>query len=313
MSIFTNEIIKYISLLLIFSMNLYAGTTGKIVGKVTDENGNALIGCNVIVKGTSLGAATNQNGEYFILNVPPGYYQVSASMIGYGGVTIKDLQVIVDLTAKANFRLNTESIEGEEVVVVAETPTVRLDQTSMAAVISADDIENLPVSEISDLIELQAGVVKDESGGFHVRGGRSGEVSFWVDGISTTDAYDNSSGLEIENSGVQEIQVISGTFNAEYGQAMSGIVNVVTKDGSENFEGSLNLYSGGFTLLIMTFIPFLLHLQIGNLLMIKTIMEYGITEKSYMMLMVMVYTMKVNLTGIKMETINGMVMTIWRI
>ena len=76
-----NEIIKYISLLLIFSMNLYAGTTGKIVGKVTDENGNALIGCNVIVKGTSLGAATNQNGEYFILNVPPGYYQVSASMI----------------------------------------------------------------------------------------------------------------------------------------------------------------------------------------------------------------------------------------
>ena len=77
-------------------------------------------------------------------------------MIGYGGVTIKDLQVIVDLTAKANFRLNTESIEGEEVVVVAETPTVRLDQTSMAAVISADDIENLPVSEISDLIELQA-------------------------------------------------------------------------------------------------------------------------------------------------------------
>ena len=119
MSIFTNEIIKYISLLLIFSMNLYAGTTGKIVGKVTDKNGDALIGCNVIVKGTSLGAATNQNGEYFILNVPPGYYKVSASMIGYGGVTIKDLQVIVDLTAKANFRLNTESIEGEEFVVFA--------------------------------------------------------------------------------------------------------------------------------------------------------------------------------------------------
>ena len=233
MSIFINKIIKYFSLLLIFSIYLHAGTSGKIVGKVTDESDNVLIGCNVIVKGTSLGAATNQNGEYFILNVPPGYYEVSASMIGYGSVTIKELQVIVDLTAKANFRLNTESIEGEEVVVIAETPTVRLDQTSMAAVIGADDIENLPVSEISDLIELQAGVVKDESGGFHVRGGRSGEVSFWVDGISTTDAYDNSSGLEIENSGVQEIQVISGTFNAEYGQAMSGIVNVVTKDGSE--------------------------------------------------------------------------------
>ena len=246
MSFFIDEKLKYLSLLLIFSISLNAGTSGKIVGKVTDENGNVLIGCNVFVRGTSLGAATNQNGEYFILNIPPGYYQVSASMIGYGSVTIKDLQVIVDLTAKANFTLTTEFIEGEEVVVIAETPTVRLDQTSMTAVIGADDIENLPVSELSDLIELQAGVVKDESGGFHVRGGRSGEVSFWVDGISTTDAYDNSSGLEIENSGVQEIQVISGTFNAEYGQAMSGIVNVVTKDGGEKFEGSLNLYSGGF-------------------------------------------------------------------
>ena len=121
-----------------------------------------------------------------------------------------------------------------------------MDQTSTSAIINAESIENLPVSEISDLIELQAGVVKNESGGFHIRGGRTGEVSFWVDGISTTDSYDNSSGLEIENSGIQEVQVISGTFNAEYGQAMSGIINVVTKDGSDKLEGNLNFYSGGF-------------------------------------------------------------------
>ena len=95
---------------------MYAGTTGKISGSVLDENNGPLIGCNIIVKGTSLGAATDLNGRYFILNVPPGVYEISSSMIGYGTVTIKGTQVIVDLTAKADFILRPETIEGEEIV-----------------------------------------------------------------------------------------------------------------------------------------------------------------------------------------------------
>ena len=118
-----------------FLQLLYAGTTGKISGIVVDENDEPLVGCNIIIKGTSYGAATNLAGEYFILNVPPGIYEISASMIGYGTVTIKGTQVIVDLTAKTDFSLNPETIEGEEIVVVAEKPTVRLDQTSMSAVV----------------------------------------------------------------------------------------------------------------------------------------------------------------------------------
>jgi len=116
----------------------------------------------------------------------------------------------------------------------------------MSAVVSSEDIENLPVTDVGDVIELQAGIVRDPNGGFHVRGGRSSEVSFWVDGVATTDSYDGSSGLEIENAGIQEVQVISGTFNAEYGQAMSGIVNVVTKDGGLNYQGNLDFFSGGY-------------------------------------------------------------------
>ena len=116
----------------------------------------------------------------------------------------------------------------------------------MSAVVSSEDIENLPVTDVGDIIELQAGIVRDPNGGFHVRGGRSSEVSFWVDGVATTDSYDGSSGLEVENAGIQEVQVISGTFNAEYGQAMSGIVNVVTKDGGQNYEGNLDFYGGGY-------------------------------------------------------------------
>ena len=231
--------------LLLFQL-LQAGTTGKISGKVVDEKNQPLIGCNIIVKGTSYGAATNLEGEYFILNIPPGTYQISALMIGYGAVTIEGTQVIVDLTAKADFLLKPETIEGEEIIVMAEKPTVRLDQTSMSAVVSSEDIENLPVTDVGDIIELQAGIVRDPNGGFHVRGGRSSEVSFWVDGVATTDSYDGSSGLEIENAGIQEVQVISGTFNAEYGQAMSGIVNVVTKDGGEKYKGNLDFYGGGY-------------------------------------------------------------------
>ena len=237
---------RFFILCLIFLQFIFAGTTGKISGKVVDENNQPLIGCNIVVKGTSLGAATNIKGEYFILNIPPGKYDLTASMIGYGTVTVEGTLVMVDLTAKTNFFLKPETIEGDVITVTAEKPTVRLDQTSMSAVVSSEDIENLPVTDVGDVIELQAGIVRDPNGGFHVRGGRSSEVSFWVDGVATTDSYDGSSGLEIENAGIQEVQVISGTFNAEYGQAMSGIVNVVTKDGGLNYQGNLDFFSGGY-------------------------------------------------------------------
>jgi len=243
---FSFQINRFFILCLIFLQFIFAGTTGKISGKVVDENNQPLIGCNIVVKGTSLGAATNIKGEYFILNIPPGKYDLTASMIGYGTVTVEGTLVMVDLTAKTNFFLKPETIEGDVITVTAEKPTVRLDQTSMSAVVSSEDIENLPVTDVGDVIELQAGIVRDPNGGFHVRGGRSSEVSFWVDGVATTDSYDGSSGLEIENAGIQEVQVISGTFNAEYGQAMSGIVNVVTKDGGLNYQGNLDFFSGGY-------------------------------------------------------------------
>lgn len=237
--------------LFIFILNLsglYAGTTGKITGVITDkETGEPLVGCNVLIENTMLGTSTDLEGSYFVLNVPPGMYNLKALMIGYTTVKTVGVQVIVDLTTTVHFELSTEIIEGQEVTVIAERPVVRLDQTSMTAVVGSDEIENLPVAEITDVVGLKAGIVKDAGGGMHIRGGRSGEVSFWVDGISTTDSYDGSSvGQEIQNSSIQEVQVISGTFNAEYGNAMSGIINVVTKDGGEKIEGGLEIYTGGY-------------------------------------------------------------------
>ncbi len=225
----------------------FSGTTGKINGVVTDrETGDPLPGANVIIEGTMLGAATDLKGFYIINNIPPGKYNLKASMIGFGQQTVTDVKVSIDLTTEINFQLGTEVLElGREVVVQAERPIVQKDLTSSQASVSSEEIEALPVQDVNQVLQLQAGVLRTDDG-IHIRGGRASEVAYYVDGISVTDAYNNRLAVEVENASVQELQVISGTFNAEYGQAMSGIVNIVTKDGGNNYHGNLTLYSGDY-------------------------------------------------------------------
>ncbi|MFZ5519019.1 MAG: TonB-dependent receptor [Candidatus Zhuqueibacterota bacterium] len=226
----------------------FAGTTGKISGIVRDaQSGELLPGVNILIEGTTMGAAADMNGYYVILNIPPGKYTVTASMIGYEKSTLTNVKVSIDLTTTLDFQLSTEVLElGKEVVVIAERPMVTKDLTSAEAHVDAEQIENLPVQEVSEVLALQSGVTVDRDGGIHIRGGRSSEVAYWVDGISVTDVYDGSISVQVENESVQELQVISGTFNAEYGQAMSGIVNIVTKEGGSNYHLNLSGYSGDF-------------------------------------------------------------------
>ena len=112
----------------------------------------------------------------------------------------------------------------ESGVVIPTTTSVSVTPRTSAA---------LPVEEVSDVVQLQAGVTQGRDGQLHIRGGRSEEVAYVVDGVAMGDAYSGDLAVEVENSSVQELQVISGTFNAEYGRAMSGIVSIVTKDGGE--------------------------------------------------------------------------------
>ncbi len=227
---------------------LFAGTTGKIVGRVVDvQTGDPLPGANVMIEGTSMGAASDLDGYYVILNVPPGSYTLSASMIGYQKETITGVKVSIDLTTTINFKLSTEILDlGKEVVVTAERPMVTKDLTSVEAHVDAEQIAKLPVQEISEVLGLQSGVTVDRFGGIHIRGGRASEVAYWVDGVSVTDVYDGAISVQVENESVQELQVISGTFNAEYGQAMSGIVNIVTKEGGSKYHINFTGYSGDF-------------------------------------------------------------------
>ncbi len=235
-------------LLIAFTPSLsWAQSYGKITGIVVDaETGEPLPGANVLVEGTNLGASTDLDGTYIILRVPPGTYTLSVEYIGYQKMSVTNVQVMTDLTSRVNFRLKPEAIAGEEVVVVAETPIIRKDLTSVEARIQAETIERMPVQDVGDILNLQAGVTRDAAGGIHIRGGRSTEISYMINGISITDDFTRSQSLQIENESVQELQVISGTFNAEYGNAMSGVINIVTKTGSNVFKGNLTAWSGDY-------------------------------------------------------------------
>ncbi|MCB9249410.1 MAG: TonB-dependent receptor [Ignavibacteriales bacterium] len=227
---------------LISAIQILAGTTGKISGKILDKNtGEPLLGANVLIIGTSMGAAADIDGNYFILNIPPGNYELRASSIGYSSMTIKNIRVSVDQTTSIEFKLSEESIEINEVVVSASKPIVQNDLTSTEAKVSGDQISMLPLEDVSAVVNLQAGVVDG-----HFRGGRNNEVKYLIDGVPVNDAFSGQSSLSAEINSIEEIQVLTGTFNAEYGEALSGVVNQVTKVAGENYEGQISAYSGDY-------------------------------------------------------------------
>ena len=216
--------------------------TGKVSGRVLDAGTqDPLIGVAVIVEGTGRGAATNEDGYYDIVGVRPGTYSVRASYVGYTPQTVENVRVQIDQTTTIDLAMSEESIEGEEVIVEAARPIVQRDRTSSESSVSAEDLEALPVQSFQDVVNLQAGVVEG-----HFRGGRTGEVAYLVDGVPVNDVYDQSFAFQVENEAIQEVQVISGTFNAEYGQAQSGVVNIVTKDGGDAYRASLSVYGGDY-------------------------------------------------------------------
>ena len=243
----TRELTVFLLLGIVFHSTIIAGTSGKIVGTVKDaQTGEPLIGASVVIEGTTLGAATNIDGYYVILNIPPGKYSLVASAVGYAKNKLTNVGVSVDLTTKQDFSLQSSVVEGEEVVITAERPVIRKDLTSSEARVDASQIKSLPVREVNEVLSIQSGITVDRDGGIHIRGGRTSEVAYWVDGVSLSDVYDGRQSVQLDNNSVQELQVISGTYNAEYGQAMSGIVNIVTKDGEQKYHGSLSGYTGDY-------------------------------------------------------------------
>ena len=230
-------IAKAIIGILFFVISINAQTTGKISGRVLNRDNNTpLVGANIIILSDYSGTSADEDGYFNLINISPGDYTVKVMMIGFETIIIENVIVSVNRTTSLGVKMNQSLIEGNEVVIYATKLSRKKDQTGTIKNISSDEIEILPVENLDAVVNMQAGVVAG-----HFRGGRSDEVSYLIDGVPVNDAFGGVSAVSnLEVEAVKDLEVITGTFNAEYGNAMSGVVNAVTKDGSNQFEANIN-------------------------------------------------------------------------
>ncbi|MEW6511800.1 MAG: carboxypeptidase-like regulatory domain-containing protein [Bacteroidota bacterium] len=215
-----------------------AGTTGKIAGRATDKDTHEpLVGVNMAVEGTTLGAPTDADGNFVILNVPPGTYRVKASLVGYAPLVVTDVTVKIDQTTTVNVDLGQQAIEAGEVVITAERKAVQRDVSTSVASVTSDEVRSLPVTSVAEVATLQAGV----EGGLVIRGGAADQSLFLLDGVTLRDPRNNQPIASVPISAVKEVNIERGGFNAEYGQLQAGIINVVTR------EGKTGAYTVSFT------------------------------------------------------------------
>jgi len=221
--------IAIMGICLVGSLELFAATTGKVAGKVTDaQTGEPLFGVNIIIQGTTLGAATDADGNYFIINIPPDSYTLEVSMMGYQKIISSGVRVNLDHTTTANFTMKSTPIEGSEVKVIAEREIIPMDISATQVVANANEVRQIPlVTDVREYINLQAGVENNL-----IRGGGLDQTGFMVDGLMVVDNRANAPLMMVNLSSIKEISIITGGFNAEYGNVRSGLINVVTNEGS---------------------------------------------------------------------------------
>ncbi len=205
-----------------------AQNAGKISGVVHDaETGEPLFGCNVTILGTTLGGSTDPDGVFFILNIPPGAYDLQASMVGYQRVLQRGAIVNAGRTTTADFKLTSVALAQKEVIVQAVRPDVEREKTSTSAIVRFEDVQAIAgIRDVGDVLTLAADVTDG-----HFRGGREGEEYYTLQGMGIVNPLDNSSAFMPIMSAVEEVEVITSGFGAQYGNAQSGVVNISMKEG----------------------------------------------------------------------------------
>ncbi len=231
-----------ISFIFFLAGSLFAQQKGKVAGVIIDtELGEPLPGVNIIVKGTYYGAASDMDGKFEITGINPGTYTIEATLIGFRPVQYTGVKVEANRTLTLEIKMEETVLTlDQDVVIVGEKPLVDVEETQSKKTISKDDIEMAVVENVNDLVTQQAGVVKSDNS-IHIRGGRSYESAFLLDGVSVQDPLAGTGfGLQLSSNAIEEVEVITGGFNAEFGQATSGVVNVKTREGSKDFRGYLS-------------------------------------------------------------------------
>jgi outer membrane cobalamin receptor len=223
-----------------------AGVSGKISGVVETAEGNPIVGATVRVVGTNLGTTADMDGEYFIINVPSGNYDIAVSSVGFETMIQKDVRVLVDLTTPVDFAIQEVTIDlGQEIIIYAENPVIQQDLTASKMIFTADRLKSIPnIETVQAVLTNYPGVVVGPDQDIHVRGGRSGQISYYYDGFSVQDPFVASQGIRIIPSALEELSLTSGGFTAEYGEALSGVVNAVTPEGGSQYHGGVKWYEG---------------------------------------------------------------------
>jgi hypothetical protein len=240
------KISAVMAFLFIFTSVCLAGSAGKIAGKVTDKKtGEPLFNANVVIKELKIGASTDENGDFYILNVPPGSYIVSVSMLGFETVNRSNVTIIIDRTSTQNFQLDSKVFEANNVTIVAERPVVDKDLTASEQIITAKALESSGMRNIKDVLETQAGIFSDNSSlawqrgatKAYVRGSSMVQAVYMIDNLSVNSGLvsDNYSGFN--TSTIEQISVLTGGYNAEYGEGRSAVVNIVSKEAAEGIHG----------------------------------------------------------------------------
>lgn len=218
------------------------GTAGKITGRVVDENiGEGLPSVNILVKGTYYGASTDFDGNYKIDRINPGTYNIDVTLLGYKSVQYSGIKVEQGKTLELNVKMSESVLSlGQEVVIIGEKRLFDVEETSSKKTIRTEDITVAAVTNVKDVVGLQTGVVQSDNE-IHIRGSRGYENAYLVDGVSVQDVLGGTGfGLQVSPDAIQEMEVITGGYNAEYGQATSGVVNITTKEGSDKYSGGLS-------------------------------------------------------------------------
>jgi len=221
-----------IALVLLPAMIFAQSTTAKLAGVVADSDGNPLVGANVVVEGSNLGAATDELGRYYILDVPVGTYDLRAEYIGYTTVIESGVRTSVGFTTSVDFNLDVSAVAGQAVTVTRERPLINPNATNTTRVVDKELIDAFAVRGVQNIVNLQTGVVN----GFF-RGSRSGDSRYYIDGVPVKDVYGGGNILAGNSqAALQEISVQTGGFSAEYGGANGGIINITTKTGGSDWS-----------------------------------------------------------------------------
>ena len=237
----------YITAIVITVLPTLLLAAGKIRGRVIDrQTREPLVGANVLVVETTLGASVNVEGEYIVLNIPAGVYSLKATFVGYQAVTVNNIRVNNDLTTTLDFELPQEAVALQAIEITAERPLVNKSATNAVRITTTEDLDAIPVRGMNNILSLTPGVVLQDNTVF-IRGGRLDEVGYYLEGMAIRNAMVGGRAVTIVQDAVEEVQVQAGGYNAEFGWANAGIVQTQLKSGTSDLKASMQFITDNIT------------------------------------------------------------------